>query len=63
MSSEHEDSPGRNEAIALARFLAIGSREAEQGMYCSVDDFKTRMANRYASPDDAPSDPHIVHKE
>ncbi|MCP1456990.1 type II toxin-antitoxin system Phd/YefM family antitoxin [Pseudomonas kilonensis] len=43
----YADRVRRDEAIALARFLAIGSREAEQGMYCSVDDFKTRMARRY----------------
>lgn len=37
----------RDEAIALARLLAIGSREAEQGNHCTVDEFKASMARRY----------------
>lgn len=41
------DRTRRDEAIALTRLLAIGSREAEQGMTCTVDDFKARMARRY----------------
>lgn len=43
----YEQHARRDEAIALARLLAIGSRESEQGMHCSVDDFKARMAKRY----------------
>lgn len=43
----YADRMRRDEALALARLLAIGSREAEQGNLCTVDEFKARMARRY----------------